>query len=73
MTTPEKLGGYCRTADAIVPVREAEPCEFCGATQGHYPGYRFNGKEYEVIVVVRTPPDPPLTYEERFKRENYED
>lgn len=44
----EKLGAFCLTVDAIVPIPESGWCEFCGSRH-HFIRYRWTGTEWQVI------------------------
>lgn len=70
MATVGDAGGYCRVVDLVVPVRDGEPCETCGALHGHYPGYVWNGNSYDVVVRVN-PINPDYNY--GHKPENHTD
>lgn len=41
MTTTAKHGAFCNTADAIVPLYDDEPCDWCGSRH-HFIRYVWN-------------------------------
>lgn len=42
------LGGFCVTADAIVPIPEDGICEWCSGNR-HFIRYRWTGEKWETI------------------------
>ena len=63
---PQKEGGHCQTAGAIVPVRPGEPCESCGGEHaGTYTWEGFPAFRYQAKAPTRE--RPVVTHEDGTK------